>query len=118
MPVHNHDMLSKEGRRGFRSPRVLVDYGPQPGGMKEKDGSQMGDILRDMPVEGVCRLTLNRPDALNSLTYTMYAELIDHLEGVRYDHDVRVVILTGAGRGFCAGHARLCDLRHRWTSAV
>lgn len=64
----------------------------------------MGDILRDTPVEGVCRLTLNRPDALNSLTYPMYAELIDHLESVRYDHDVRVVILTGAGRGFCAGH--------------
>lgn len=64
----------------------------------------MGDILRDMPLGGVCRLTLNRPDALNSLTFAMYAELIDHLESVRYDHDVRVVILTGAGRGFCAGH--------------
>lgn len=64
----------------------------------------MGDILRDEPVSGVCRLTLNRPDALNSLTFSMYAELIDHLEAVRYDHDVRVVILTGAGRGFCAGH--------------
>jgi len=64
----------------------------------------MGDIVRDMPVEGLCRLTLNRPDALNSLTFSMYAELVDHLESVRYDHDVRVVLLTGAGRGFCAGH--------------
>jgi len=64
----------------------------------------MGDILRDTPAEGVCRLTFNRPDALNSLTFAMYAELVDHLESVRYDHDVRVVILTGAGRAFCAGH--------------
>jgi enoyl-CoA hydratase len=64
----------------------------------------MGDILRDTPADGVCRLTLNRPDALNSLTFAMYGELIDHLEAVRYDHDVRVVILTGAGRAFCAGH--------------
>ncbi|SCW60741.1 Enoyl-CoA hydratase [Sphingobium faniae] len=64
----------------------------------------MADILRDTPVDGVCRLTLNRPDALNSLTFAMYAELIDHLESVRYDHDVRVVLLTGAGRAFCAGH--------------
>jgi len=64
----------------------------------------MGDIVRDMPAEGLCRLTLNRPDALNSLTFAMYAELVDHLESVRYDHDVRVVLLTGAGRAFCAGH--------------
>ena|SRR6218665_386519 len=64
----------------------------------------MTDILRDAPIEGVCRLTLNRPDALNSLTFAMYEELIDQLESVRYDHDVRVVVLTGAGRAFCAGH--------------
>ena len=64
----------------------------------------MADILRDTPVDGVCRLTLNRPDALNSLTFAMYAELIDHLEAVRYDPSVRVLVLTGAGRGFCAGH--------------
>lgn len=64
----------------------------------------MGDIQRDTPADGVCRLTLNRPDALNSLTFAMYAELLDHLEAVRYDHEVRVVILTGAGRAFCAGH--------------
>lgn len=64
----------------------------------------MGDIVRDTPLDGACRLTLNRPEALNALTFSMYAELLDHLEAVRYDHDVRVVVLTGAGRAFCAGH--------------
>lgn len=64
----------------------------------------MAEIVRDEPVPGICRLTLNRPDALNSLTYAMYAGLIEQFESVRYDHDVRVVVLTGAGRGFCAGH--------------
>jgi enoyl-CoA hydratase len=64
----------------------------------------MGDIVRDTPLAGVCRLTLNRPDALNSFSFSMYAELIEQLEVVRYDHDVRVVVLTGAGRAFCAGH--------------
>lgn len=77
----------------------------------------MGDIVRDTPVEGVCRLTLNRPDALNSLTFAMYAELIDHLEAVRYDHDVRVVLLTGAGRGFCAGHDIRGAGQPDWVSA-
>jgi enoyl-CoA hydratase len=64
----------------------------------------MSDIARDTPAPGICRLTLNRPDALNALTFAMYAELIDRLEAVRFDPDARVVILTGAGRGFCAGH--------------
>lgn len=77
----------------------------------------MGDILRDMPVEGVCRLTLNRPDALNSLTFAMYAELIEQMEAVRYDHDVRVVLLTGAGRAFCAGHDIRAGSAPDWVSA-
>lgn len=77
----------------------------------------MGDILRDTPIEGVCRLTLNRPDALNSLTFAMYAELIEHLEAVRYDHDVRVVLLTGAGRGFCAGHDIRAGGHPDWVAA-
>lgn len=64
----------------------------------------MGHILHDAPVEGVCLLTLNRPNALNSFSYSMYTEFIDHLEAIRYDHKVRVVIVTGAGRGFSAGH--------------
>lgn len=64
----------------------------------------MGDILRDEPVKGVCQLTLNRPDALNSFTFAMYEELMEQLEAIRYNHDVRVVVLTGAGRAFSAGH--------------
>lgn len=67
----------------------------------------MSDIEQDMPAPGVCRLTLNRPNALNAFTYSMYEALIATLEAIRFDPDIRVVILTGAGRGFCAGH----DLR-------
>ena len=65
---------------------------------------RMTDILRDSPAEGIARITLNRPEALNALTFSMYGELIEALESVRYDQRVRVVVLTGAGRGFCAGH--------------
>ena len=62
------------------------------------------DVLRDDPAEGVARITLNRPDALNSLTFGMYERLIEAFEAVRFDASVRVVVLTGAGRAFCAGH--------------
>jgi enoyl-CoA hydratase len=64
----------------------------------------MADIEIDIPADGIKRLTLNRPDALNSLTFDMYRELIDLFSGIRHDPSVRVVILTGAGRAFCAGH--------------
>jgi 2-(1,2-epoxy-1,2-dihydrophenyl)acetyl-CoA isomerase len=49
---------------------------------------------------GIARITLNRPDRLNSFTKAMHAELRDALSGLGGS---RVVILTGAGRGFCAG---------------
>lgn len=64
----------------------------------------MDEILFDEPAPGVRRITLNRPDKLNSFTYAMYAALITELESLRLRTDVRVVILTGAGRGFCSGH--------------
>ena len=67
----------------------------------------MADILSERSPDGVLTLTLNRPDALNAFTFAMYEELIGLLEGLRHDAHTRVVILTGAGRGFCAGH----DLR-------
>ncbi len=52
---------------------------------------------------GIARLTLNRPDRLNSFNDAMHAELRDALARVRADTTARVLLLTGAGRGFCAG---------------
>ena len=52
---------------------------------------------------GIARITLNRPERLNSFNDAMHAELRDALAGVRADASVRVLVLTGAGRGFCAG---------------
>lgn len=52
---------------------------------------------------GVARLTLNRPDKLNSFTAAMHVEVRDAIERARADSTVRVLVLTGAGRGFCAG---------------
>jgi enoyl-CoA hydratase len=48
-------------------------------------------------------LRLNRPDRLNALTFELTAELHDALDVVAADTECKVVILTGAGRGFCAG---------------
>jgi 2-(1,2-epoxy-1,2-dihydrophenyl)acetyl-CoA isomerase len=53
--------------------------------------------------EGVCRLTLNRPERLNALNVRVGVELLRALDECDRDDDVRAVILTGAGRAFCAG---------------
>ena len=53
--------------------------------------------------DGIARLTLNRPDRLNSFTDAMHAEVRDALGKVKADVSARVLLLTGAGRGFCAG---------------
>jgi enoyl-CoA hydratase len=61
-------------------------------------------LLIDSPLDGVRRLTLNRPETLNAFTFEMYSALLDALAEVRGDPSVRVVVLTGSGRGFCSGH--------------
>jgi enoyl-CoA hydratase/carnithine racemase len=53
--------------------------------------------------DSVLTLTMNRPDRLNAWTPTMLAELLEAFDRSDADDDVRVVIVTGAGRGFCAG---------------
>jgi len=53
--------------------------------------------------DGVATLTLNRPDTLNSFNDEMHAEVRDALEKVKTDDNVRCLLLTGNGRGFCAG---------------
>jgi 2-(1,2-epoxy-1,2-dihydrophenyl)acetyl-CoA isomerase len=52
---------------------------------------------------GIAVLTLNRPDRLNSFTQAMHREVRDALDTLQADKSVRVLVLTGAGRGFCAG---------------
>ena len=63
--------------------------------------------------EGVATLTLNRPDRLNSFTTEMHEEVAAALGTVESDADIRALLLTGAGRGFCAGQ----DLNLREASA-
>jgi enoyl-CoA hydratase len=61
------------------------------------------EVLLDRPADGVVRLTLNRPAKLNALTVHVVGRLHDLLDEVADDPSCRVVVLTGAGRGFCAG---------------
>lgn len=60
------------------------------------------DILYDVK-DRVLTITLNRPDKLNAFTAAMRDELIDAFDRADQDDAVRAVIITGAGRGFCAG---------------
>src|SRR5256886_8669599 len=53
--------------------------------------------------EGVATLTLNRPEVMNALTFTIYAQLRDLFAELRRDDTVRAVILTGTGDNFCSG---------------
>lgn len=53
--------------------------------------------------DNIATITLNRPDKLNAFTGTMMYEMIDAFDQVDADDEVRAVIVTGAGRGFCAG---------------
>ncbi len=61
------------------------------------------DLKLSQPRDGVVLLTLSRPDRLNALTFGMFAELRRFCDDVAEDDGVRVVVLTGAGRAFCAG---------------
>ena len=70
-------------------------------------------VTRFMVEGGVARLTLNRPEQLNAFTVRMHAEVAHALEKVESDRSIRVLLITGAGRGFCAGQ----DLSERNVAA-
>ncbi len=80
---------NSEPKVDFYSPRVNPD-GSYETLLVEKEG----------PIDW---LTLNRPEALNAMSRTMMLELQHYFGSLYTDHEVRVVILRGAGRGFCAG---------------
>src|SRR2546426_213281 len=60
-------------------------------------------LLRD-DTAGVTTLTMNRPQQMNLLTSTMLDALQAAFDTIAKDGNVRVVVLAGAGKGFCAGH--------------
>ena len=66
-------------------------------------GSEEAPVLVDRSRDGVAVVTLNRPSRLNAMDVGLLAGLHDVLDELALDGDCRVVVLTGAGRGFCAG---------------
>ncbi|MFN3237906.1 MAG: crotonase/enoyl-CoA hydratase family protein [Pseudomonadales bacterium] len=60
------------------------------------------EILFDVE-DNILTITMNRPERLNAFTGVMMAEMIDALDRADADDDIKAVIFTGAGRGFCAG---------------
>ncbi|MGY0195398.1 enoyl-CoA hydratase-related protein [Leptothrix sp. BB-4] len=73
---------------------------PQPNPQPNPPSSALVLVSQDGAVR---TLTLNRPQALNSFTTAMHGELLAALEAAAADAGVRCVVITGAGRGFCAG---------------
>src|ERR1700690_1124137 len=72
-------------------------------------------------VDGVLTITLSRPDALNAFTPVMARELLAAFDAADADDDVRVVVVAGAGRAFCAGAdlssgGKAFDAKHRGVS--
>ena len=62
-----------------------------------------GTVLLESIDEHVRLITLNRPDRLNAMSFELAGDLYDVMDAVAGDRDCKVAILTGAGRGFCAG---------------
>src|SRR6185295_8092790 len=54
--------------------------------------------------DGVCTLTMNRPQQMNLLTGEMLTALQKSLDEISRNREIRVVVIAGSGKGFCAGH--------------
>ncbi len=63
----------------------------------------MGSVLLVEKKDGIAILTLNRPEQMNALSVELRQAFAEEIESLRTDRDIHVVILTGAGRAFCAG---------------
>ena len=60
-------------------------------------------FLYEQTESGVATITLNRPERLNAITFKVYRELTETFAALRDEKDVRVVVITGAGKAFCSG---------------
>src|SRR5258707_11354027 len=64
---------------------------------------RMSYVLVDKPRPHVTLITLNRPERMNAMAFDVMIPLRERIEEVSVDNDTRVVVLTGAGTGFCSG---------------
>jgi enoyl-CoA hydratase/carnithine racemase len=77
--------------------------GAQPDTSTRPEGARMGEVVQFEIDDGVALITLNRPERLNAWTDEMEREYFALLARCAEDRQVRAIVLTGAGRGFCAG---------------
>jgi 2-(1,2-epoxy-1,2-dihydrophenyl)acetyl-CoA isomerase len=71
--------------------------------MAAGEGDAPGGSVRYEVADAIATITLDRPQALNALTVPLKRELLAALQTVARDRSVRAVVLSGAGRAFCAG---------------
>jgi enoyl-CoA hydratase len=71
--------------------------------VNEQNSSEDSLVLVDHPRAGVALVTLNRPERMNSMAFDVMVPLKRVLDELTHDNDTRVVVLTGAGRGFSSG---------------
>src|SRR5882762_8900320 len=93
----------------------MIPKKPSPGLGPVGTGFRIGSCAKEtgkpMPYEtiltalseNIFTITINRPDTLNALNLTMIRELLDAFDKADADDEVRAIIVTGAGRAFCAG---------------
>jgi enoyl-CoA hydratase len=72
--------------------------------MNNMDNSELNDIIKIMsPESGILHIHLNRPKQLNALSYQVLKTLSQILEQAKHDRSIKALLLTGEGKGFCAG---------------
>ena len=71
--------------------------------MTSSTGTRSGEQLQVDLDDGACRIEINRPDSLNAVTADVLEDMADVVEDAGKDPDVRLIVLSGAGRAFCSG---------------
>src|SRR5438552_16919856 len=103
-PVHRRSSMRTCARRKRAGARWSGKTTSRPIDHERPLETNMTYNLIDLTIRsGIATLTLNRPDKRNAMSDDMRAELIGALESIAADKAIRALVLTGAGKGFCAG---------------